>query len=224
MASSPIPSRVNAITAHKGGMRVLTTGLSDTRQVPLDVTRIPPHPIERRCQQQHQLGVAAHEIGAHGVLARSARRGLRRTGEDRPRLGQRVELALIVLHRPQGRAIVEIGATIPVTVPGQFEHPREPTRLIPISTRQVVTSPSFADGGKVVQHRHEEPSQPHALATAAMSDAVHPIVPVAGTNERKTVRAVLHRVRDRTYGMFEERGGLRRHVRQEIRFVLVCFE
>ena len=176
-------------------VRVLAAVLADARQVALDVAGIARHPIEGRRQQQHELRVAAHQVGAHGVHRALGAARLRRAREHGPRLRERVELALLVLHRSQRRAVVEIGAAIPVAVPGQLEHPGEPARLVAIAPGQVVAAAPLAERREVVQHGDQEPAEPHALAAAFVADAVHPVVPVARADERQAVRAVLHRVR-----------------------------
>ena len=133
IASSPRPSRASAITAPQRGVRVLAAVLANARQVALDVARVARHLVERRREQQHELRVAAHEIGAHGVHRALGAPRLGRARQHGPRLRQRIELALLVLHRPQRRAVVEIGAPIPVAVPRELEHAGEPARLVAIA-------------------------------------------------------------------------------------------
>ena len=99
------------------GMRVLPAVLANTREVALDVAGIVDRAIERRCQQQHDPRVPAHQVRAHGIhRALGALRG-GRAREHGPRLRQRIERAFVVLHRPEGRPVVEVGAPIPAAVP-----------------------------------------------------------------------------------------------------------
>ena len=151
-------------------------------------------------------------------MARSARRGCAVLREHGPRLRQRIELALLVLHRPERRSIVEVGAAIPVAVPGQFQHAGQPSRLVPVDLREIASPAALADRGEVVQHGHEKPAEPHAFAAAGVSDAIHPVVPVSRADERQSVRAVFHRVRDGAHRVLEERRGFRGHARQHVRF------
>ena len=53
------------MAVHDGCMRVLGRRSPAPRYVTFDVTGILRHAIEGRRQHQHDLGVAAHEIGAH---------------------------------------------------------------------------------------------------------------------------------------------------------------
>ena len=74
--------------------------------------------VERRREQQDHAGIAPHQlfIDRRHRAPRALRIG--RAGDDRPRLRDRIDLALVVLGRAERRAIVEIGAAIPVAVPG----------------------------------------------------------------------------------------------------------
>ena len=146
------------------------------------------------------LGVAPHQMRAHGVHRALGAARLRRSRNHGPRLRQRIELALLVLHRSQRRAVVEVRAAIPVAVPRQLEHAGEPPRLVAVLARQIGAAAALADRREVVQHGHEEPAEPHALAAALVADAVHAVVPVAGADQRQPVRTVLRRVRDRAHG------------------------
>ena len=119
------------------GMRVLAAVLADARQVSLDVAGIVRHAIERRREQQHDLRVAPHEVRADRFHRALGALRLRRLRQHRPRLRQRIDLALLVLRRPERRSIVEIGAPIPVAVPRQLEHAGQPARLVAIPLREI---------------------------------------------------------------------------------------
>src|SRR5438876_1084724 len=43
--------------------------------------------------------------------------------------------------------------------------------------------------GEIVENLRQEPAEPDALAAALVSDAVHAVVPVAGADHGKSVRA-----------------------------------
>ena len=146
-------------------------------------------------------------------MARSRAPRLRRPGEHRPRLRQRIDPALVVLRRPERRPVVEIRAAVPVAVPGELEHAGEPPRLVPIARRQIAAFAPLAERRELVQHDDEEPAEPHAFAAAAVADAVHAVVPVAGADERQPVRAVVHRAVDGADAVLEERRALGGHAR-----------
>ena len=161
---------------------ILTAVLADTGHIAFDVAGIVRHPIEWRREQQHHLGVAPHEMRTHRVQCPLGARGLRGARQDGPRLRQRIELAFVVLHRPERRPVVEVGATVPVAVPRQFEHPGQPSHLFPIALCQIESSVAFTQWSEIVQHGDEKPAEPHALALTARPDPVHAVVPVAGTH------------------------------------------
>ena len=54
----------------------------------------------------------------------------------------------------------------------------------------------------------QEPSEPDALALAFLADAVHAVVPVAGTEQRQTVLSDLQRVIEPPGAVLEQRGAL----------------
>src|SRR5436309_13913700 len=123
--------------------------------------------------------------GVHGALGAA---GLCCLGEHRPGLCQRIELALLVLHGPDRRSIVEIGAAIPLAIPCEFQHAGQPSRLVAIHASEIASPATLADGGELVQHRHEKPSEPDAFAAAGVSDEIYPVVSVARSDERESVR------------------------------------
>ena len=59
-------------------------------------------------------------------MACSARRGGAGPREHGPGLGDGVDPALLVLLGAERSAVVEVGAAIPLAIPGQLEHVREP--------------------------------------------------------------------------------------------------
>ncbi len=56
----------------------------------------------------------------------------------------------------------------------------------------------------------QEPAQPHALAAAVFTDAVHAVVPVAGADERQAVLAHVERAFESAAAMLEQRRGVDR--------------
>src|SRR2546430_14192123 len=103
-------------------------------------------------------------MGTHGLHRSRGPPWIRFVREDRPRLRQRVEPALLVLRRPERRAVVEIRTTIPVAIPGELQHPREPLRLAPVMLRTFGLSSLFADRCILFQDDDQEPAEPHAFA------------------------------------------------------------
>jgi len=195
------------------GVRVLPAILPQAREIALDVPRVPGRAVEGRRQQQHHLRVAADEIRPdriHGPL-RTAR--LRAPGQHRPRLRQRVDPALLVLHRPERGPVVEVRPPVPVAVPGQFQHAGQPVRLAAVPLRHSGLAPDGTQCRHLPEDDREEPAEPHALTATLVSHPVHPVVPVACAHERKTMSAVFQRAIHGTQRMLEQRrrlGGDRR--------------
>ena len=72
-----------------------------------------------------------------------------------------------------------------------------------------------------MQHAVQEEAEPGALAAPRGPDAVHAVVPVAGAEERKAVRARGQALVDRAQAVLEERAVFGGHARQSVGFVLV---
>ena len=66
--------------------------------------------------------MSARADGVHRALGEALRHG---AGEHRPRLRDRIDLALVVLRRSERRAVVVVAAAIPLAVPRQLELRRE---------------------------------------------------------------------------------------------------
>src|SRR5436190_23693632 len=123
-------------------------------------------------------------MGAYGFYraGRPPRVGVLR--HDGPRLRQRVDSALLVLRRAKGRPIVEIRASIPVAIPGELQHPREPSRFASVALRTLDVAALVAERRPLLQHDDQQPSQPHALTAPLVTHAIHPVVPISGADER----------------------------------------
>ena len=115
-----------------------------------------------------------HGAGEHGPGLRAARR----CGTRRSRCGA------------EGRAVVVVGAPVPVAVPGVARAPR--ARRARCSRQRAARSASpraSREGREVAEDLVQEEAHPHALAAALAADAVHAVVPVAGAEQRQPVRA-----------------------------------
>jgi hypothetical protein len=112
-------------------VRVLTAVLANPRQVSLDVAGIVRRSVEWRRQEQDQPRIAPQELGTYGFHRLAGTGGLARAGQNGPRLGQRIDPALIVLRRAKRRAVVEIGAAIPAAVSRELEHACHPVLVAP---------------------------------------------------------------------------------------------
>jgi len=143
------------------GVGVLTAVLANSWNIAFDVPGVMRHAIEGRCQQQNYLRVASHQVGPHGFhRARRASR-VRALGENRPRLRQRVDSALFALRRAKRCPVVEIRSTIPVAVPRELQHPREPCGIAAIPPRQIATATALAQHGELLRRAtggHQPPA------------------------------------------------------------------
>src|SRR5689334_25410842 len=98
-------------------MRILGSVLAHARQIALDVPGIVGRFVEWRRQQHYQSSIVTHQICVQRLhrLTRTVRST--RSGYHAPALCNRVDLALVAGPRSEGRAVVEVGTTIPLTVP-----------------------------------------------------------------------------------------------------------
>src|SRR6185503_10464188 len=118
----------------------------------------------------------------HRLLGVRARCG---TGDDGPRLRDRVDLALLARRRAERRAVVVVGTAIPGAVPaGAFERLPQLRTMRGIAAGAKPVAPRRAERRERRQNVAEKPAHPHALAATLAADAVHPVVPVAGAHER----------------------------------------
>ena len=188
----------------KRGMRVLTAVFAHAGYIAFDVSGITLASIEWRREQQDDLSVAPDEVAADGVhrtLGAISRRGLR---EHRPRLRDRVDLAFITLCRPERPAVIEIGAPIPLAVPGQLEGASQAAGFSAVALRELRFLSKVGNRRELVQHVMKEPAEPDALAAAFRADAVHPVVPITTANQRQPVNAGREAAIDRAHAMLEK--------------------
>ena len=192
-----------------GRVRVLTAVLADARRIALHVARIPRGADEGRGEQQDDRLLPVHQIffdRVHG--ARGAVR-VGRPGEDGPRLRDRVDTALRVLGRAQRSAVVEVRPPIPVAVPaGGLQRPPERIPVRAPHARTLSFAAGFGDRRPLGEGRVQEPAEPDALAPALGADSIHPIVPVAGADQRQAVAADREAPVERACAVLEERGAL----------------
>ena len=133
---------------------------------------------------------APHQVRAHRIhraLGEPLGHGARQHG---PRLRDRVDAALVVLRRPERRAVVVVAAPVPLAVPGQLEHAAEAARPRGGSARRARRrpAPSHSGANSARTPCRKKPSQVLS-PRPCQPDAVHAVVPVAAADERQPVRA-----------------------------------
>src|SRR3546814_2250817 len=110
-------------------------------------------------------------------------------GDHAPRLGDGVDAAFVAFVRTQRRAVVVVAAAIPLAVPAAVVQAlaHGGRGLLP-ARRAVLLAASLRIWRERVDGGAQEPAQPRTLAPALLADAVHAVVPVAGTEQRPVVR------------------------------------
>ena len=156
--------------------------------IALDVAGIERRLVERRREQQHQPVVAAHQIF---VDRRHGARGAGRVGgagDHAPGLRDRIDAAFAVRGRAERRAVVEIGAAIPVAVPAvALQRLLQRRRVRRQSRARARVAALLGERREARQRGMQEPAEPDAFALAAFADPVHAVVPVAGAHQRQAV-------------------------------------
>src|SRR5206468_9516285 len=103
--------------------------------------------------------------------------GIAGSRNHRPRLGYRIDLALIVGCGTERRAIVEVGAPVPGPVPGIFFE-RQAQCVRPVSAPGCASGISalLCQTREVVQSGDQQPSVEDALAFSLWLHLVYPVV------------------------------------------------
>ena len=160
-ARSPSPSRANASTVHKRGVRVLPAVLAHAGQVALDVAGAAAPSCRTAASSSSTMPSSRRTRRAStAAIAWRARAGIAGAGDHRPRLRDRVDLALGVLLRPERRAVVEVRAPIPVAVPRCSRRPRSAVRGVPPIARRACGSRRARSARSANGRRIETRNQP----------------------------------------------------------------
>jgi hypothetical protein len=94
-------------------------------------------------------------------------------------------------------------------------------RVLSPARRAAVGPACVRNDHEATERRVEEPSEPHALASPPVADAVHPVVPITGADQRQAMLADVQAPVERTSAMLEERAVLVRRPGLEIRLELI---
>src|SRR4029450_786274 len=99
------------------GWRLAAAVLADPGRVAANVAGIEGSVVEGGSEEQQEARRPPHEVRPHRVdrAPRALPRG--DAGEPAPRLRERVDAALLVLRGAERRAVVEVGAAVPLAVP-----------------------------------------------------------------------------------------------------------
>ena len=203
-------------------MRVLAAVLANARRIALDVAGIERRLVEWRREQQRQLILRPDQLAFDRRHGAGRALGIGRARDHRPGLRDRIDPAFVARRRAERRAVVEPGAPIPVAIPG--------LALERGLQRAGVRSPRCGAGRVAArvgerregaERRVKQPAEPDALALAKFADAVHAVVPVAGADQRQSVRADLEAGIEPARAVLEQRADLVGDRRVEEAVVLV---
>ena len=104
-------------------------------------------------------------------------------GDNTPRLHNRIDATLFILHRAQRRTVVKIGASIPIAVPAVFLEGLLQTLHV---TAILVAAGGFvsliAERREIGQRVVEKPAHPNTLTLAQMPDSIHAVIPIAAAH------------------------------------------
>src|ERR1017187_129583 len=88
------------------------------------------------------------------------------------------------------RAIIEVGAAIPLAVPAiVLERGFERADMQAPGFSALGFAARIGNLGELPENRVQEPAQPDTLALAVLSNPVHAVVPVSGADQRKSMSA-----------------------------------
>ena len=125
----------------------------------------------------------------------------------RPALRQGIDLAFRIRLGAERFAIVEVGAAIPLAVPGVLlDVLLQLLRLREAAFGKGDVLPRARQLGELREHIVKEKGQPDTFAAALFADQVHAVVPIAAADQRQAVFAEVQAVLDRAHAMFVERG------------------
>src|SRR5947207_2096415 len=108
--------------------------------------------------------------------------------KHRPRLRDRIDAAFGVAGGAERRPVVEIGAPVPVAVPGlALQRGLERLHVLAPPRRAFVLAAHLGLASEFPEGRVQEPPEPDALPAPFATDAIHPVVPVPAADQGKPV-------------------------------------
>src|SRR5438128_2110059 len=140
--------------------------------------------VEWRRKEEHELFCLPHQMFLDGLHCLDCPPGIARAADYRPGLRERIYPGFLILPGTQRRPIVEISAPVPFAIPARFfDRGAHSTRVRAILLRQFPFATPLAENRKSLPDIHQEPGQPDALAFSFVADTVHPVIPVASTDQ-----------------------------------------
>jgi hypothetical protein len=141
-------------------------------------------------EKSSQAVVVPDEPLLHGLHGLAGPPLVARAGDDGPGLGNGVDLAFLVFRRSERRPIVEERALVPLPVPClRVQGCRQISDPTPPACCAITFSAAVGDWSELPQIHQQKPPQPDALPSPFVTDAVHAVVPIAGSDQGETVAA-----------------------------------
>src|SRR5262249_29151647 len=191
------------------------------RHIALYIARLEFSLVERRRKQQNELLLFSYQIlfhGGHGLLGAL---GVGRTRNDGPGLCNRINLALVVLVRPERRSVIEISPAIPPAAPGVlFEGGAQELGALAAPVRSLRVGMHVGQDSEIAQYCHQEPAYPDALTFPSDTHPVHAVVPVPCPHKGQPVRSQLQTVFQGPYTVLVEGAFLLGSFGQAVLFLL----
>ncbi len=216
-ARSRSPNAANAIAAQIAAVRVLTAVLPHARHVAADVAGIQARLVEGRIEKLDRARASRRtRRSSTAFIAMRERSGVARPGQHGPALRDRIDPAFRVAGRTERRAVVEVGAAVPLAIPAVLlDVLAQPTALRRAKLGEGRVAVHTRHLGELPEHFAQEEAQPDALALAADPHQVHAVVPVAGTDQRQTMLAEPQSVPDGAHAVLVQAGRSRRSGRAD---------
>src|SRR5574341_496718 len=132
--------------------------------------------------------VPANEAFIHRFHRHARALDIARPGEDGPALRNRINLSFGVSRRSQRRAIVEVGAAVPLAIPAiLLDILAHVSRLPPATFGEGYVTVPVGNLSEPHEDFIQEKPQPDTFACAVLPHNVHAVVPVTGADERQAV-------------------------------------
>src|SRR4029079_1728638 len=171
-------------------MCILASILPNTWRITLNIAGIERRLVERRGEEDRQSVLRTDQFALdcrHGSGDALARPG---PGNHRPRLRDRIDPALFARRRAKRRTVIEPAPQIPISVPRLTrERLCESGGLCSPSVGAVCFVARIGERSEGCERCMQEPTEPNTLALPAFANAIHAVIPVAGTNQWQAMDA-----------------------------------
>src|SRR3990167_665413 len=166
--------------------------------------------------------VPSNEALIHCFHCHAQAFGIPGSGENRPALRYGINLAFGITRRTEWRAIIEVSAEVPLTIPAiLLDIPAQLSRLPPAAFDKGQVAMQACNLSEPHEHFIKEEPQPNAFAFAVFAHHVHAVVPITRADKRQTVLAKAEAPHDSPHTVIIQTGRLFRRVGKIVIRVLV---